>query len=402
MSNNITLSSAVQRIKESPTLAVTAKASLLKSQGIDIIGLAAGEPDFDTPEFIKQGAIQAINDGKTKYTPVGGIPSLKNAIVDKFKNDNGLDYKAEEIVVGVGGKQCIFNLCLSVLDAGDEVVIPAPYWVSYEDIAVLTGAEAKIISTTIEDNFKITAEQLDTALTEKTKLVFLNSPSNPTGSVYTKEELVQLATVLHKYPNVIIASDDIYEHINLNDQVFNNIVMVDPSLKDRSVILNGVSKAYSMTGWRIGYAAGPTKIIKAMTKLQSQSTSNPSSISQAAAETALRGNNECIAEMVKEFKLRHTYVVENINSINGLSCIPAEGAFYAFPYAQDAIDRLFKANVISKNNDIGLCEYLLEKANVAVVPGSAFGAEGYFRLSFATSMENLVEAISRIKKAVEI
>lgn len=402
MSDNITLSSAVQRIKESPTLAVTAKASLLKSQGIDIIGLAAGEPDFDTPEFIKQGAIQAINDGKTKYTPVGGIPSLKNAIVDKFKNDNGLDYKAEEIVVGVGGKQCIFNLCLSVLDAGDEVVIPAPYWVSYEDIAVLTGAEAKIISTTIEDNFKITAEQLDTALTEKTKLVFLNSPSNPTGSVYTKEELVQLATVLHKYPNVIIASDDIYEHINLNDQVFNNIVMVDPSLKDRSVILNGVSKAYSMTGWRIGYAAGPTKIIKAMTKLQSQSTSNPSSISQAAAETALRGNNECIAEMVKEFKLRHNYVVENINSINGLSCIPAEGAFYAFPYAQDAIDRLFKANVISKNNDIGLCEYLLDKANVAVVPGSAFGAEGYFRLSFATSMENLVEAISRIKKAVEI
>ena len=402
MSDNITLSSAVQRIKESPTLAVTAKASLLKSQGIDIIGLAAGEPDFDTPEFIKQGAIQAINDGKTKYTPVGGIPSLKNAIVDKFKNDNGLDYKAEEIVVGVGGKQCIFNLCLSVLDAGDEVVIPAPYWVSYEDIAVLTGAEAKIISTTIEGNFKITAEQLDTALTEKTKLVFLNSPSNPTGSVYTKEELVQLATVLHKYPNVIIASDDIYEHINLNDQDFNNIVMVDPSLKDRSVILNGVSKAYSMTGWRIGYAAGPTKIIKAMTKLQSQSTSNPSSISQAAAETALRGNNECIAEMVKEFKLRHTYVVENINSINGLSCIPAEGAFYAFPYAQDAIDRLFKANVISKNNDIGLCEYLLDKANVAVVPGSAFGAEGYFRLSFATSMENLVEAISRIKKAVEI
>ena len=402
MSDNITLSSAVQRIKESPTLAVTAKASLLKSQGIDIIGLAAGEPDFDTPEFIKQGAIQAINDGKTKYTPVGGIPTLKEAIVDKFKNDNGLDYITDEIVVGVGGKQCIFNLCLSILDAGDEVVIPAPYWVSYEDIAVLTGAEAKIISTTIEDNFKITAEQLETVLTEKTKLVFLNSPSNPTGSVYTKEELVQLATVLHKYPNVIIASDDIYEHINLNDQDFNNIVMVDPSLKDRSVILNGVSKAYSMTGWRIGYAAGPTKIIKAMTKLQSQSTSNPSSISQAAAETALRGNNECIAEMVKEFKLRHTYVVENINSINGLSCIPAEGAFYAFPYAQDAIDRLFKANVISKNNDIGLCEYLLDKANVAVVPGSAFGAEGYFRLSFATSMENLVEAISRIKKAVEI
>jgi len=402
LSENITLSSAVQRIKESPTLAVTAKASLLKSQGIDIIGLAAGEPDFDTPDFIKEGAIQAIKEGKTKYTPVGGIPTLKNAIVDKFKNDNGLDYKPEEIVVGVGGKQCIFNLCLSILDAGDEVLIPSPYWVSYEDISVLTGAKAKIISTTIEDNFKIIPEQLDNALTEKTKLVFLNSPSNPTGSVYTKAELLQLATVFQKYPNVIIASDDIYEHINLNNQAFNNIVMVDPCLKNRSVIINGVSKAYSMTGWRIGYAAGPAKIIKAMTKLQSQSTSNPSSISQAAAETALRGNNECIAEMVKEFKLRHAYVVENINSIHGLSCIPAEGAFYAFPYAQDAIDRLFNANIISKNNDIGLCEYLLEKANVAVVPGSAFGAEGYFRLSFATSMENLVEAISRIKKAIEI
>lgn len=402
MADDIILSSAIQRIKESPTLAVTAKALLLKSQGVDIIGLAAGEPDFDTPEFIKQGAVEAINAGKTKYTPVGGIPSLKNAIADKFKNDNGLDYKSEEIVVGVGGKQCIFNLCLSVLDPDDEVVIPAPYWVSYEDITVLTGAKAKIISTTIEDNFKINPEQLDTAITEKTKLVFLNSPSNPTGSVYSREELLQLIAVFNKYPNVIIASDDIYEHISLNDQDFNNIVMVDPNLKKRSVILNGVSKAYSMTGWRIGYAAGPVKIIKAMTKLQSQSTSNPSSISQAAAETALRGNNECIMEMVREFKLRHTYVVENINHIKGLSCIPAEGAFYAFPYAQDAINNLYKTNTISKNNDVSLCEYLLEKANVAVVPGSAFGADGYFRLSFATSMENLVEAISRIKKAIEI
>lgn len=402
MADDIILSSAIQRIKESPTLAVTAKALLLKSQGVDIIGLAAGEPDFDTPEFIKQGAVEAINAGKTKYTPVGGIPSLKNAIADKFKNDNGLDYKSEEIVVGVGGKQCIFNLCLSVLDPDDEVVIPAPYWVSYEDITVLTGAKAKIISTTIEDNFKINPEQLDTVITEKTKLVFLNSPSNPTGSVYSREELLQLIAVFNKYPNVIIASDDIYEHISLNDQDFNNIVMVDPNLKKRSVILNGVSKAYSMTGWRIGYAAGPVKIIKAMTKLQSQSTSNPSSISQAAAETALRGNNECIMEMVREFKLRHTYVVENINHIKGLSCIPAEGAFYAFPYAQDAINNLYKTNTISKNNDVSLCEYLLEKANVAVVPGSAFGADGYFRLSFATSMENLVEAISRIKKAIEI
>ena len=289
MSTDQILSQAVQRIKESPTLAVTAKASFLKSQGIDIIGLAAGEPDFDTPEFIKQGAIKAIEDGKTKYTPVGGILSLKEAIAIKFKNDNCLNYKAYQIVVGVGGKQCIFNLCLSILDDDDEVIIPAPYWVSYEDIAVLTGAKTVIIQASIEDNFKITAMQLEQAINKNTKLVFLNSPSNPTGSVYSKSELVQIAEVLKKHPKIIIASDDIYEHISLNDKPFSNIVMVEPSLLDRTVVVNGVSKAYSMTGWRIGYAAGPTKIIKAMTKLQSQSTSNPCSISQAAAETALRG-----------------------------------------------------------------------------------------------------------------
>lgn len=402
MSNFPSLSKAVQRIKESPTLAVTAKAAQLKSEGIDIIGLAAGEPDFDTPDFIKQGAIEAINLGKTKYTPVGGIPSLKDAIVEKFKQDNNLNYQPDEIVVGVGGKQCIFNLCLSLLDVGDEVIIPTPYWVSYEDIALVTGAKAIMVNASIRDNFKITAKKLDAAITEKTKLIFINSPSNPTGSVYSEKELKEIAVILHKHPNVIIASDDIYEHINLDGNPFFNIVMTDPALKDRTIVLNGVSKAYSMTGWRIGYAAGPKKIIKAMTKLQSQSTSNPSSISQAAAESALRGSHECIREMVVEFKKRHEYVVENINAIDGLECIPANGAFYAFPKASKAIENLFNKEIIKEKTDISFCEYLLDKANVAVVPGSAFGAEGYFRLSFATSMENLVEAISRIKSALEI
>ncbi|MGA1663562.1 MAG: aminotransferase class I/II-fold pyridoxal phosphate-dependent enzyme, partial [Methylophilaceae bacterium] len=254
----------------------------------------------------------------------------------------------------------------------------------------------------IEDNFKITAGQLEKAINKNTKLVFLNSPSNPTGSVYTKSELIEIAEVLKKHPKIIIASDDIYEHISLNNKPFHNIVMVEPSLLDRTVVLNGVSKAYSMTGWRIGYAAGPEKIIKAMTKLQSQSTSNPCSISQAAAETALRGTHECIHIMVKEFKLRHEFVISAINNIQGLHCIPADGAFYAFAYAKEAIQNLFSKQIINEENDLALCEYLLEKANVAVVPGSAFGAEDYFRLSFATSMDNLVEAISRIKKAIEI
>ena len=396
------ISDSLKRIKPSPTIAVTQKARELRAAGKDVIGLGAGEPDFDTPDNVKNAAIKAIKNGDTKYTAVDGTPALKKAIIAKFKRENKLSYSADQITVGTGGKQVLYNAFMATLNKGDEVIIPAPFWVSYPDMVLLAGGKPKIVKCTEQEGFKLTPSKLRKAITKKTKWLILNSPSNPTGSVYTKAELLQLATVFQKYPNVIIASDDIYEHINLNNQAFNNIVMVDPSLKNRSVIINGVSKAYSMTGWRIGYAAGPAKIIKAMTKLQSQSTSNPSSISQAAAETALRGNNECIAEMVKEFKLRHAYVVENINSIHGLSCIPAEGAFYAFPYAQDAIDRLFDANIISKNNDIGLCEYLLEKANVAVVPGSAFGAEGYFRLSFATSMENLVEAISRIKKAIEI
>jgi len=395
------LSSCVNRIEESPTLAITAKAIKLKAEGKDIIALAAGEPDFDTPDFIKDAAIKAIQDGFTKYTAVAGTASLRQAIISKFQADNGLDYGIDEVMVSVGGKQCIFNLCLAILEAGDEVVIPAPYWVSYTDIVQLTGAKPVIVSCDINQNFKITPTQLDQSITNATKLVFLNSPSNPTGAVYSKSELRSLADILLKHPHVYIGTDDIYEHINLGDNPFYNILMVEPKLKDRVIVLNGVSKAYSMTGWRIGYAAGPKAIISAMSKLQSQSTSNPTSISQVAAEAALRGNKDCIVPMVKAFKERHAYVLQALNDIDGLKCIPAEGAFYAFSDANDAIKNLYASHKISEKNDLAFAEFLLESQGVAVVPGSAFGLEGYFRISFATSMDNLVEAIKRIKIAIE-
>ncbi|MEK9771861.1 MAG: pyridoxal phosphate-dependent aminotransferase [Nitrosomonadales bacterium] len=400
MPSNKFISKTSSRIKESPTLAVTAKANYLKSQGIDIVGLAAGEPDFDTPNFIKDAAKKAIDEGKTKYTAVGGIPSLKKAIVNKFKRDNDLSYTEKEIVVGVGGKQCIFNLCLAVLNSDDEVIIPSPYWVSYEDIALVADAKPIIIQTSFQDKFKITVTQLEQSITNKTKLIFLNSPSNPTGSVYSKSELEAIANVLLKHPNILVASDDIYEHINLNGNPFYNILMVEPKLKDRCVILNGVSKAYSMTGWRIGYAAGPEEIILAMTNLQSQSTSNPCSISQAAAEAALNGDQDCIKVMTAEFKKRHDFILTELNKINGLKCVSADGAFYVFPYAYDAIQKLFQQKLIKEPTDIALCEYFIEKANVAVVPGSAFGAPNYFRISFATSLENLKKAVDRIKFAL--
>lgn len=395
------LSVCVKRISESPTLAITAKAAKLKSEGKDVIGLAAGEPDFDTPDFIKKAAIDAIYKGLTKYTPVTGIPSLKKAVVDKLSKENNLDYQVDEIIVGTGGKQCIFNLCLAILDAGDEVIIPAPYWVSYTDIVELTGAKPIIIPCGIEQKFKITPDQLESSITDSTKLIFINSPSNPTGSVYTGLELKNIAKVLLRYPKVFIATDDIYEKINLDDQPFHNILMVEPKLKKQSIIINGVSKAYSMTGWRIGYAAGPKEIIKAMGILQSQSTSNPTSISQAAAEAALNSDQSCIKPMIEAFKERHSFVVKAFNDIKGLDCIDAQGAFYSFPCAKDAIDMLYKNGKLKSNNDIAFCEYLLDTKGVAVVPGSAFGAEGYFRISFATSMDNLKEALKRIKQAIE-
>jgi aspartate aminotransferase len=398
--SNSVLSHRVLAIKESPTLAITAKAAQYKAAGRDIIGLAAGEPDFDTPQHIKDAAKAAIDAGYTKYTPVSGIPALKKAIVEKFKTENGFDYAVNEVIVGVGGKQTIFNLCLAVLNKGDEVIIPAPYWVSYADIAMVAEAVPVIIDCGIEQGFKLLPAQLEAAITPKTKLVMLNSPSNPTGAVYSLAELQALGAVLLKHPHVLVATDDMYEHVNLTGEKFYNILNAAPALKSRCIVLNGVSKAYSMTGWRIGYAAGPANIIKAMEILQSQSTSNATSISQHAAVAALTGSQDCIKPMVTAFKERHKYVVDRFNAMPGLHCIMAGGAFYAFPDARDAINNLHQSGKINAANDMALAEYLLEKFDVAVVPGSAFGAEGYFRISFATSMDNLREALDRIEKAL--
>ena len=400
MSHSHSLSQRVLAIKESPTLAITAKAAKYKVEGRPIIGLAAGEPDFDTPQHIKAAAIAAINAGYTKYTPVSGIPALKQAIVNKFKTENGFDYHLNEVIVGVGGKQTIFNLCLAVLNKGDEVVIPAPYWVSYADIAMVAEAVPVIINCGIEQGFKLLPAQLAAAITPKTKLVMLNSPSNPTGAVYSLAELQALGEVLLKYPQVLVATDDMYEHVNLTGEKFYNILNAAPALKSRCIVLNGVSKAYSMTGWRIGYAAGPAYIIKAMEILQSQSTSNATSISQHAAVAALSGSQDCIKPMVKAFKERHKFVVDRFNAMPGISCLMAGGAFYAFPDAREAIASLHKSGKINAATDMALAEYLLEKFDVAVVPGSAFGAEGYFRISFATSMQNLQFALDRIEKAL--
>jgi len=396
----LVLSKRVQTIKESPTLAVTARAAKLKAEGKDIIGLGAGEPDFDTPQHIKDAAKKAIDSGFTKYTPVAGIPGLKKAIVAKFKRDNDFDYTEKEVIVGVGGKQCIFNLALAVLNPGDEVIVPAPYWVSYADIALVAGAKPVIIECGIEQDFKLLPEQLEAAITPQTKLFMINSPSNPTGSVYTLAELKALGEVLKRHPQILVATDDMYEHVNLTGDKFYNILNATPELKDRCIVLNGVSKAYSMTGWRIGYAAGPAYIIKAMEILQSQSTSNPTSISQVAAQAALDGPQACITPMVEAFIERHEYVVNRFNQMPGLKCIKAGGAFYAFPDARVAIANLHKAGKLPEANDMALSEYLLEKVGVAVVPGSAFGAEGYFRISFATSMQNLTEALNRIEQAL--
>jgi len=394
------LSQRVQAIKESPTLAVTARAAKLKSEGKDIIGLGAGEPDFDTPQHIKDAAKQAIDNGFTKYTPVAGIPGLKKAIVAKFKHQNGFDYTEKEVIVGVGGKQCIFNLALAVLNHGDEVIVPAPYWVSYADIALVAGAKPVIIECGIEQGFKLLPAQLEAAITPSTKLFMINSPSNPTGAVYSLDELKALGEVLKRHPHILVATDDMYEHVNLTGEKFYNILNATPELKSRCIVLNGVSKAYSMTGWRIGYAAGPAYIIKAMEILQSQSTSNPTSISQVAAQAALDGPQECIQPMVKAFIERHEYVVNRFNNMRGLKCIKAGGAFYAFPDARDAINNLHKEGKINEATDMALSEYLLEQVGVAVVPGSAFGAEGYFRISFATSMDNLRNALDRIEQAL--
>lgn len=395
----MTLSTRVQAIKPSPTLAVAARAAKLKAEGKDIIGLGTGEPDFDTPQHIKDAAIAAINKGFTKYTAVGGTPSLKQAVIAKFKRDNGLDYTAKQILVSCGGKQSFFNLVLATINPGDEVIITAPYWVSYPDIVIIAEGNPVIVQADIAQGFKLTPQQLAAAITPKTRMIVINSPSNPSGAMYTLADLKALGEVLRKHPNILIASDDMYEHIQLGSDKFCNILDACPDLYPRTMVLNGVSKAYAMTGWRIGYAAGPEDIITAMENVQSQSTSNPTSISQVAAEAALNGDQNCLAPMIAAFRERHEFVVEAFNKIPGIKCIKAGGAFYAFPDAREAIARLHQQGKIKAANDLALTEYLLE-AGVAVVPGSAFGSEGYFRISFATSMENLRNALERIAKAL--
>jgi aspartate aminotransferase len=389
------LSQRVQRIKPSPTLAVTNRARELRAAGKDVIGLGAGEPDFDTPEHIKEAAIQAIRDGFTKYTAVDGTPQLKKAIIDKFQRDNGLEYAPDQILVSCGGKQSFYNLAQALLDPGDRVVIPAPYWVSYPDMVLLAEAEPVVVYAGIEQGFKITPKQLDGALDERTRLFVLNSPSNPTGVAYSRTELAALGEVLRAWPDVVIASDDMYEHILWSEEGFSNIAQACPDLIDRTVVLSGVSKAYAMTGWRIGYAGGPAGLIGAMKKIQSQSTSNPTSISQVAAQAALEGDQGCIAPMLDAFRQRHDHVVARLNRLAGMHCLPAQGTFYAFPDVRELI-----AQHDSIDDDVALAEWILNDAGVALVPGSAFGADGYLRLSFATDMASLDEALDRIERLV--
>ena len=393
---SIKLSTRVQAVKPSPTLAVTARAAAMKAAGKDVVGLGAGEPDFDTPQHIKEAAIQAIRDGFTKYTDVDGTPSLKRAVIAKFKRDNGLDFAPEQVLVSVGGKQSFFNLAQALLDPGDEVIIPAPYWVSYPDMALLAGAQPVFIKASDDQRFKITAPQLAGAITSQTRLVVINSPSNPTGMAYAADELADLAEVLAEHPRIVIATDDMYEHIRWDSSTpFVNILNVRPDLYDRTIVLNGVSKAYSMTGWRIGYAGGPAELIKAMKKVQSQSTSNPTSISQVAAQAALDGPQDFIRVMVTAFEERHDFVVDRLNRIPGVSCLPTDGTFYLFPNVQELIERLDGIG-----NDVEFAEFLIEKAGVALVPGSAFGLGGHIRLSIATSMANLEKALERIEATV--
>ncbi|MCG6938938.1 MAG: pyridoxal phosphate-dependent aminotransferase [Gammaproteobacteria bacterium] len=392
----MSLSNRLQKVKPSPTLAVTALANQLRAQGRDVIGLAAGEPDFDTPDYIKRAAIDAINKGYTKYTAVDGTAGLKQAIINKFKRENGLDFTADQILVSVGGKQAVYNLCQSILNPGDEVIIPAPYWVSYPDIVKLADATPVIVEADISQAFKITAEQLEQAITDKTKLVIINSPSNPSGKAYSRAELKALGEVLAKHPDVVIMTDDIYEHIVWTDEGFNNILNVCPELKQQTVVINGVSKAYSMTGWRIGYSGGPADIIKGMKKVQSQSTSNPTSIAQYAAQAALEGDQSFLKDMCDVFKQRHDYVYERLTTMHGVDVIPCDGTFYSFPSFHAVIERMDGVE-----DDVQLAQLLLEKSDVALVPGSAFGLPGYLRLSFATSMENLEKALTRIRQAIE-
>ncbi len=389
------ISNNLKRIKPSPTIAVTQKARELRAAGKDVVGLGAGEPDFDTPINVKNAAIKAIRDGDTKYTAVDGTPALKKAILKKFKRENKLNYKLDEITVGTGGKQVLYNTFMATLNKGDEVIIPAPFWVSYPDMVLLAGGKPKIVKCDEKDGFKITPAKLKAAITKRTKWIILNSPSNPTGSGYSKSEIQKLAKVLIKNKKVHILSDDIYEHVKYDNFKFFTIAQIS-KLKSRTLTMNGVSKSYAMTGWRIGYAAGPKEIISAIRKIQSQSTSNPSSISQAAAVEALNGKQDFIKKRAKSFKERRDFVVKSLNNIDGISCLIPNGAFYVFPNCKKLLNKRTK---LKKDTDF--VQKLLEKQNVAVVQGSAFGLDGYFRISYATSMAKLKIAMSRIKKFCE-
>ena len=389
------LSNRVHAIKESPTIAVTDKARRLREAGHNVIGLGAGEPDFDTADFVLEAAKSAMDAGQTRYTAVDGTPEIKEAIIAKMKRDHDLDYRPSQVVVSSGGKNSLYNLVQAVIDTGDEAIVPAPYWVSYTDIVLLAGGVPVVVETGAASGFKMTPEQLESAITPRTRLLILNSPSNPTGACYRKSELEGLAEVLRRHPDVVVATDDMYEKIMWDDEPFSNILMAAPDLVDRTVVLNGVSKAYAMTGWRIGYAAGPDPISAAMRKIQSQCTSNPCSVSQAAAAAAISGDHGYVEERSRIFHERGDYVNRRLNELRGVACVPGRGAFYAFPDFAEAIAAHHNAN-----DDIAYAEWLLEVARVAVVPGSAFGASGFMRLSFATSMENLEAALDRLGEAM--
>jgi aspartate aminotransferase len=391
---SLSVSPRMARVKPSPTGAVLALATELRAQGRDIISLGTGEPDFDTPQHIREAAVAAIAAGKTRYTPIDGTAELKAAIQAKFARENGLEYETSQIIATAGGKQALFNLCMALLGPGDEAIIPAPYWVSYPDMVLLAEAGPVIIETGIDEHFKVTPSQLAAALSEKTRLLILNSPGNPTGASYTRSELQALGAVLDAHPDVVIVADDIYEHIYWAEEPFVSFGRACPALFDRTVTANGVSKAYAMTGWRIGYAAGPEELISAMKTVQSQSTSNPCSVSQAAAQAALEGDQGPVAEMCAAYRRRHDYIVAALNEIPGIECRPGEGSFYAFPRVQDAVTRL------GLDNDTALAEKLINEADVACVPGSAFGAPGYLRISFASALDTLQEAVNRLNRVL--
>jgi aspartate aminotransferase len=391
------ISERILAVKPSPTLAIDAKAKSLKQQGVDIINFGVGEPDFDTPQNIKEAAIKAITSGFTKYCPVAGTPELKNAVIEKLKRDNGLEYNPEEIIVSCGAKHSLYNLFQTLINEGDEIIIPAPYWVSYTDMAILAGGEPVIINTGDKNHFKITPQTLEKVITAKTKAIVLNSPSNPTGATYSREELESIADICIKN-NILIISDEIYEKLVYGDFQFTSIAQISQKAKDITVVINGVSKAYAMTGWRIGYAAGPKEIIAGMAKIQSQSTSNASSISIKAAVEALNGRQDGVEIMRKEFEKRRDYTVERLNSVEGLTCLKPNGAFYVFPNVRALLGKTYGGKTI--NTDKELADYLLDAAKIAVVPGSAFGAQGYIRISYATSLKNIEEGIVRFEKAV--